>query len=410
MNRLDATTSTRAEVVSAPDAAPDLPAPSGGAADGFIYLDNASTSWPKPPEVAQAMLAYLNEVGASPGRAGHRAAAEAEDLVADARRRLTDLFHGQDPQRLVFCLNCTDALNMAIKGVLRPGDHVVATMLEHNSVLRPLQALADAGVIEWTRVPVGAGGFVDPGAVAAAVRPRTRLIVCTHASNVLGTIQPIEEIGRIARQRDLLFLVDAAQTAGLIPLSVVEMNIDLLAFPGHKALLGPPGTGGLYVGPRATLRPWREGGTGGDSATPTQPEEMPYFLEAGTPNTVGIVGLGAALKVLNPGSALAHERAMVRRMLDGLGSRTGVHVLGDTDLGRRVGTVSLRIESMEPEEAAGVLDASFGIAVRAGLHCAPYAHRAMGTFPLGTLRVSPGPWTTPEQIDAVLEALSQIAS
>jgi cysteine desulfurase family protein len=356
------------------------------------------------------MTRYFEEIGASPGRAAHRAAVEAERIVADVRRKLTDLFEGDDPQRMIFCHNCTDALNMAIKGSLRQGDHVVTTMLEHNSVSRPLQRMADEDFIELTCVPADASGFVDPDAIAAAIRPSTRLITCVHAGNVVGTIQPIEAIGRLARSREVLFLVDAAQSAGLVPISVERMNIDLLAFPGHKALLGPPGTGGLYVGRRASLRPWREGGTGGDSATPTQPQEYPFFLEAGTPNTVGVVGLGAALEVLDPAGALAHEREMVGRLIAGIAEHGQVRLVGDGSPSARVGTVSVVIDGLSPEQAAGVLDESFGIAARAGLHCAPYAHRALGTFPEGTLRISPGPMTTSREIDLLVEALGQISA
>jgi cysteine desulfurase family protein len=373
-----------------------------------IYLDNATTSWPKPPAVVEAMTRYLNEVGASPGRAAYAGAVEADRIVADVRRRLTELFDGDDSRRMILCHNCTDALNMAIKGALGEGDHVVTTVLEHNSVSRPLQALAEVGFIGLTRVPASAGGFVDPDQIARAIRPHTRLIACTHASNVLGTIQPLEEIGRLARRHEALFLADVAQTAGVVPISIKRMHVDLLAFPGHKSLLGPPGTGGLYVGGRATLRPWREGGTGGDSASPTQPGEYPHLLEAGTANTVGIAGLRAALEALDPARALAHERELLGRLLDGISENRKVHPVGDQSPDKRVGTLSLVIEGLSPEEAAGVLDESFGIAVRAGLHCAPDTHRATGTFPEGTLRISPGPATTAGEIDVLIEALDQI--
>jgi len=377
-------------------------------ASARIYLDNASTSWPKPPAAVEAMTRYLREVGASPGRAAYRAAVEADRIVADVRRKRTDLFGGSDPRRMIFCHNCTDALNMAIKGTLGEGDHVVTTMLEHNSVSRPLQALADARLIELTRVPVSPGGFVDPDDISKAIRPNTRLIICTHADNVLGRMQPLEEIGRLARRHETLFLADAAQTAGVMPISVERMNIDLLAFPGHKSLLGPTGTGGLYVGDRASLRPWREGGTGGDSASLTQPHEYPFLLESGTLNTVGIVGLGAALETLNPADTLAHERRLLSRLLDGIEENRKVHPVGDPSPDKRVGTLSLVTDGLSPEEAADVLDESFGIAVRAGLHCAPYTHRALGTFPEGTVRISPGPVTTPRGIDVLIEALDQI--
>src|SRR6516164_4410671 len=257
----------------------------------MIYLDNAATSFPKPEAVYQALDRFARHDLANPGRAGHKMALAAERALDDARHLLNILFNGEAPERFVFTLNCTDALNMAFKGVLKDGDHIVTTDLEHNSVSRPLVALAEAGRITLTRVPADAGGTIDPEAIRAAIGPKTRLVALTHASNVLGTVQPVAEVGRIVRERDLLFLVDAAQTAGVVPIDVRAMNIDLLAFPGHKSLMGPTGTGALYAGPRAQVRAWREGGTGGDSSSETQPREFPYFLEGGTPNVLGVAGL-----------------------------------------------------------------------------------------------------------------------
>src|SRR5882724_8389747 len=248
----------------------------------MIYLDNAATSFPKPEVVYQALDRFARQDLANPGRAGHKMALAAERALDDARHLLNQLFHGEGPERFVFTLNCTDALNMAFKGVLAEGDHVITSDLEHNSVSRPLRAMELAGKITLTRLKADQGGTIDPDAVRKAITPKTRLVALTHASNVLGTVQPIAEVGRLARTDDLLFLVDAAQTAGVVPLDVQEANVDLLAFPGHKSLLGPTGTGALYVGERANLRPWREGGTGGDSSSETQPQELPYFLEGGT--------------------------------------------------------------------------------------------------------------------------------
>src|SRR5437667_3153287 len=245
----------------------------------MIYLDNAATSFPKPESVYQALDRFARTDLANPGRAGHKMALAAERALDDCRHLLNQFFHGEAPERFVFTLNCTDALNMAFKGVLTDGDHVITTNLEHNSVSRPLRKMELDGRITLTRIKADEGGTIDPDAVRQAITPRTRLIALTHASNVLGTVQPVTEVGRVAREHDLLFLVDAAQTAGVVPIDVQTSCIDLLAFPGHKSLLGPTGTGGLYAGPRAKLRPWREGGTGGDSSTPTQPTEFPYFLE-----------------------------------------------------------------------------------------------------------------------------------
>src|SRR5215475_7806222 len=248
----------------------------------MTYLDNAATSFPKPESVYQALDQFASRDLANPGRAGHKMALAAERTLDDCRHLLNQFFHGKEPERFVFTLNCTDALNMAFKGVLREGDHVITSDLEHNSVSRPLRAMELAGHIRLTRLKADGGGTFSPDDVRAAITPRTRLIALTHASNVLGTVQPIAAVGRIAREHDLLFLVDAAQTAGAVPIDVQALHIDLLAFPGHKSLLGPTGTGALYAGPQAQVRAWREGGTGGDSSSETQPREFPYYLEGGT--------------------------------------------------------------------------------------------------------------------------------
>lgn len=376
----------------------------------LVYLDNASTSWPKPAEVSAEMVRFLAEDAANPGRGDHRMAVAAGRMIERVRGQLTRLFDAERPERTILCASCTDALNMAIKGVLREGDHVVTTQLEHNSVARPLRKMADAGFISVDWVGVSGAGYVDPDAVARAMRPGTRLVAINHASNVTGLIQPVEEIGRMTRQRDALYLVDAAQTAGVADISMQRMSIDLLALPGHKSLMGPMGTGALLVGERAEPRAWREGGTGGDSATPTQPTEYPHVLEAGTPNAVGLAGLGAALDVLTPAATLAHERTLLRKLSDGLAAMDGVRIVGDADASRRVGTVSITTEAMPAQEVGAVLDQEFGIAVRAGLHCAPLAHRALGTFPDGTVRASLSRYNTAEDIDRLLGALREIAA
>src|SRR6202011_1252766 len=274
----------------------------------MIYLDNAATSFPKPESVYQALDRFARQSLANPGRAGHKMALAAEHALDDARHLLNQLFHGEAPERFVFTLNCTDALNMAFKGVLQDGDHVVTTDLEHNSVSRPLRKMDLDGRITLTRIKADTGGTIDPDDVRRAITPRTRLVAMTHASNVLGTVQPIAAVGRIAREHELLFLVDAAQTAGVVPIDVQALAIDLLAFPGHKSLLGPTGTGALYVGSRAKVGAWREGGTGGDSSSETQPREFPYFLEGGTPNVLGVAGLAAGIQyVTQRGFSRIHE-------------------------------------------------------------------------------------------------------
>lgn len=377
----------------------------------MIYLDNAATSFPKPEAVYQALDAFARHDLANPGRAGHKMALAAERALDDCRHLLNQMFHGEGPERFIFTLNCTDALNMAFKGVLQPGDHVITTDLEHNSVSRPLRAMELAGKISLTRVVADAGGTVDPDAIKRAVTPKTRLIAMTHCSNVLGTVQPIREIGGFSRTKEILFLVDAAQTAGVIPIDIQAMFIDLLAFPGHKSLLGPTGTGSLYVGPGAIVGAWREGGTGGDSSSETQPRDYPYFLEGGTPNVLGVAGLAAGIKyVAAEGLAKIHrhEVELVERLWKRLDEIGGYEVFGHRDMTRRVGTLTFRSEMLPAAEIGGILDQAFEIAVRPGLHCAPYIHRAIGTFPDGALRVSPGPFNTAADIDAIANALAEI--
>jgi cysteine desulfurase/selenocysteine lyase len=377
----------------------------------MIYLDNAATSFPKPESVYQALDHFARASLANPGRAGHKMALAAERALDDGRHELNQLFHGESPERFVFTLNCTDALNMAFKGILREGDHVITTDLEHNSVSRPLRAMELAGKIGLTRIPADGSGTVDPQAILKAITPKTRLIAQTHASNVLGTVQPIADIGKMTRARNILFLVDAAQTAGVIPIDVQAMHIDLLAFPGHKSLLGPTGTGALYVGPRAKVGAWREGGTGGDSSSETQPVEFPYFLEGGTPNVLGVAGLTAGIKyVVSQGldKIHRHEMDLIDRLWRRLDEVGGYEVFGHRDLARRVGTLSFRSEALPATEVGGILDQAFDIAVRPGLHCAPYIHRSLGTFPDGAVRVSPGPFSTKEDIDQLAGALQEI--
>ena len=378
----------------------------------MIYLDNAATSFPKPESVYQALDRFARQDLANPGRAGHKMALAAERALDDARHLLNQFFGGKGPERWIFTLNGTDALNMACKGVLNDGDHVITTDLEHNSVSRPLRALELAGRITLTRIHADGEGTVDPDAVRKAITPQTRLMALTHASNVLGTVQPVAEVGRLARNNDLLLLVDAAQTAGVLAIDATEMNVDLLAFPGHKSLLGPTGTGVLYVGPRIKLRAWREGGTGGDSASETQPRELPYFLEGGTPNVLGVAGLAAGIRFIQEeGREAIHARevALCQRLWQRLDELGSYETFGHRDPARRVGTLSFRSSALPAAELGGILDQAFGIAIRPGLHCAPYTHRSLGTFPDGTVRVSPGPFSTEAHIDQLANALAEVA-
>jgi selenocysteine lyase/cysteine desulfurase len=313
-------------------------------------------------------------------------------------------------------MNCTDSLNLAIKGTVEPGDHVITSDLEHNSVSRPLRRLEKDGVITLTRI-ASDGGYLDPSDVKKALTPKTRLVALTHASNVLGTVQPIDAIGAIVREADALFLIDAAQSAGVVPIDLRKTPIDFLAFPGHKALYGPTGTGALYVGPRAKPRAWREGGTGGDSKNEVQPELMPYFLEGGTPNVLGVAGLAAGVAwVVERGveANRRHEVELLQRVVDwAASSADGWKIAGRWDPATHVGALSLIVPDptvFHPQDLAGSLDISFGIAIRPGLHCAPYIHRRLGTFPDGTVRLSPGPFNTVEDIDTFLNALTEITA
>ena len=379
----------------------------------MIYLDHAATSFPKPPEVSEAIADLLARSAGNPGRSGHALAVAAQAVVADTRRLLAAFFGARDPSRIVFALNATDALNTALWGLLRPGDRVVTTSLEHNAVVRPLSALGERGV-RVARVPCAPDGTLDPDDLSRALgEAPTRLVVMTHASNVCGTILPVREAARLAHQHGAVLLVDAAQTAGVLPIDVVEMGIDLLAFPGHKGLLGPTGTGGLYVSPDLRVTPLRQGGTGTRSEDERQPETLPEALEAGTVNTVGIAGLGAAVRVLQARGVdrvRAHEAELASRLLSGLADIPGVRVHGTSDPARQLAVVSITVEGWEPVDLGAALDSAFGVAVRPGLHCAPVAHRTLGTFPRGTIRLSAGLSTTADEVDQALAALRALAA
>jgi cysteine desulfurase family protein len=382
----------------------------------MIYLDNAATSFPKPESVYQTLDRFARTQLANPGRSGHRMATEAERALDQARHTLNQFFNGEEPDRWIFTLNCTDALNMAIKGVVNPGDHVITSDLEHNSVSRPLVAMERAGMIALTRLS-SHDGYLDPDELRSAITPKTKLVALTHAANVLGTVQPIEAIAPMVREAGALLLVDAAQSAGLVPIDLRKTPIDLLAFPGHKALYGPTGTGALYVGARATVRVWREGGTGGDSKHPVQPEELPYRLEGGTPNVLGIAGLAEGVRWVAGQTIEAnrrHEVDLLQRVVDWVeGNGDGWRVAGRWEPATHVGALSLIPPDQDvfpSQDLALGLDASHGIAVRAGLHCAPYIHRALGTYPDGTLRVSPGPFNTSDDIETLLKALTEMTA
>jgi cysteine desulfurase / selenocysteine lyase len=383
----------------------------------MIYLDNAATSFPKPEPVFRGMDAFIRASAANPGRSGHRRAVAAEAMIDETRMLLARLFGFSRPERIVFTLNATDALNMAMKGILRQGDHAITSVLEHNSVSRPLNQMERAGFITLTRLPANGDHTIDPDDVAKAFKPSTRLVALTHASNVTGTIQAIGAIGKSVRERDAIFLVDASQSAGVVPIDFATECIDLLAFTGHKALLGPTGTGGLVVGERVEVSPWREGGTGGDSSSPVQPSELPHRLEGGTPNVFGIAGLREGVRLLlarGVKTVLAHERSLIEEFFKALGNPGAFswygadRTIADRHGDGRIGLVGINLPGLSPAELAAILDERFDIAVRAGLHCAPYAHKHLGTFPEGFMRLSAGILTTAEDMKQAASALDEI--
>lgn len=374
-----------------------------------IYLDNAATSHPKPQAVVDAVVRAMTGFNANPGRSGHRAALDAARAVLEAREQLASLVNAPDAMRVVHCFNCTDALNLAIKGSLRVGDHVIATQLEHNSVLRPLAGLAARGRIGLTLVLPRPDGFVDPADVRAALTGKTALIVCTHASNVTGAIQPVAAIGRVTRAAGVRFLVDGAQALGALPADVQALGCDLYAFPGHKGLLGPQGTGGLYIAPGVDLTPQREGGTGTGSDSLLQPGDLPERYESGTVNLPGIAGLGAGCAYVAPrlSQIMMHERELSQALWEGLSAMPGVTLYGPAREADRAGIVSFNVEDLSSAQVSDAL-AQRDIAVRGGLHCASGAHRFLGTLRRGAVRASVGHANTFEEVDAFLAAVRDL--
>lgn len=380
-----------------------------------IYFDNAATSFPKPLGVLQVMTCYAQEIGASAGRGIYAEAMESGRIIQETRQNLCRLLNATSPDHMVMTFNCTDGLVLAIKGILtRPGDHVITTRMEHNSVVRPIEALREQLGIEVTCIPADSIGLIDPEDIRRAVRPNTKLIAIVHGSNVCGSVQDIAAVGQIARQGGITFLVDAAQTIGHIPIDVQALGVDLLAFPGHKGLLGPLGTGALYVRPgmEKHLRPLREGGTGSKSEIPRQPDFMPDRFEAGSHNALGICGLNEGVKyLLEQGmeSIRRHERQLCQAFLEATGTMEHVTVYGPRNVDQRVGVFSVTIEGYEPAELSAILEDRFGLLTRPGLHCAPFAHQAIGSFDRGgTCRFSTGPFTTLEDIHQATCALAEL--
>lgn len=381
-----------------------------------IYLDNSATTWPKPESVYEAVNCFQREIGAPNGRSAYREAVESNRIVERARRGVAGLINVAEPSQVIFAFNCSDALNLAIHGVVQPRDHVVTTVCDHNSVLRPLRALRESAEIEVTYVPCDGSGFVSPDDIRVALRPDTRLVAVNHASNVTGALQPIEAIGKIVREHEALYLVDAAQSLGHVPLDVTRVDADLLAAPGHKGLLGPLGTGFLYIRPGVEdqVVPLRYGGTGTQSEEDRQPEVLPEKYEPGNHNLIGLAGLVAACDFLQRKSIAAihaHHVALTERLITGFQEIDGITIYGPPLSSNRSSVVSINAEGYDPQELAAVLEASHHIQCRAGLHCAPRMHAALGTAATGgAVRFSPGFSTTLEEIDTVVAAVQEVAS
>ncbi|MCU6710992.1 aminotransferase class V-fold PLP-dependent enzyme [Paenibacillus sp. J5C_2022] len=377
----------------------------------IIYLDHAATSWPKPPEVIDAVVKAMQDDAANPGRGSHRMAVRASRILFDARKKLSKLFHIKNPNDIAFTSNTTMALNMAIKGWLKQGDHVIATSVEHNSVRRPLYELERSRGVQVTYIEGDEVGLIDVKEIEAAIQSNTVLIVVNHSSNLLGTILPVSDIGEVAKKHGVKLLVDAAQSAGVLPIDVEAMGIHMLAFPGHKGLLGPQGTGGLYIASELELEPLLHGGTGSQSEALQQPLVRPDRYEAGTQNTPGLAGLQAGVQyILNETVEKIHtnEWALAQRLMEGLKSVNGIRLLGPELNQPRTGIASFTASNIDPSEMAFILDQYYGIAVRSGYHCTPLAHHCAGTEGTGAVRASVGVYTTEDDISALIAAVSEI--
>ncbi len=383
-----------------------------------VYLDNSATSFPKPDAVTDAMVDFARTCGASAGRGAYEEAKACEQMITRCRARVAQLIHAESPERIVFAMNCSEGLSTAIRGLLNTapaGSHAIATALEHNSVLRPYNALREQTGLVPEFIPCDpTTGLVDPDDIRRTIRPETKLISCVHVSNVTGTMQPIADIARTARERDVPFLVDAAQSAGHVEIDVQAIGVDLLAFPGHKGLLGPLGTGVLYIRPgvEAGLATMKEGGTGTISEQPVQPDTMPDKYEIGSHNAIGLAGLSEGVAwVLDRGvvGLRAHDEQLCRLFLELTGGAEHLTVYGPTDVAHRAGVFSVNVDGFSPCDLAVALENDFGICSRPGVHCAPLAHETIGTHPTGTCRLSFGPFTTEDHVRTAAEALAAIA-
>lgn len=376
-----------------------------------VYLDNTATSWPKPKTVVESISEYLNDYGASPGRSGHAMALKAARIVFDARELLAQLFNAETSEKVIFSSNATNAINTAFKGILKKGDHVIISHMEHNSTIRPLRYLESLGIIELSIIPCDKNGNIDMDLLKSSFRPNTRIVSTIHGSNIIGTVMPIAEIGALCKSHGVIYLVDAAQTAGFLPIDVQAQNIDILSFTGHKKLYGPSGTGGLIIGKHIEIDTLIHGGSGSKSESETHPDFYPDKLEAGTPNTVGITGLKAGIEfILSKGqeNLVKHSQEITRYFFDGLSQIEELTVHGPGKEKNVLPVISVTSSIFPPDKLAGMLDREFGIMTRAGLMCSPLGHKTIGTFPQGTLRFSPGYFNTKEEIDYTVEAIKKI--
>lgn len=377
----------------------------------MIYLDNAATTYPKPKTVYQSVMRAMTEYGANPGRGSHAMAIEGARVIYETRELMAQLFNLDDPMKVIFTFNATDGLNQAIKGVLNPGDHVITTTMEHNSVLRPIMELEKYG-IENTIIQCAKDGTLKVEDIEASIKSNTRLIVTTHVSNLTGTIMPVEEIGQMCKRRNILYLVDGSQSAGVLDIDMKRFNINLLAVPGHKGLLGPQGTGALLINSDVTIKQLKEGGTGSESSSMYQPNFYPDKLEAGTHNLPGIAGLNAGLKyILSKGtkSIYSHEKNLIEIFINELKKNAKIEIYGPEDIDLRCGVVPINILDIDSSEVAYRLDTEYNIAVRPGLHCAPLAHKTIGTEKIGAVRFGIGPFNKKPDIMAAVKALNEIS-
>lgn len=376
----------------------------------MIYFDNAATTFPKPDIVYEKHIKAMKEYGANPGRAGHKMALKVNRGLFKTRTIVSTLFNIGNPMNIVFTFNCTESLNLGIKGMLKPGDHVITTSMEHNSVLRPIKHLEEKG-IENTIVMANSKGEIDPVQIEEAIRENTKLIVTTHVSNLTGTIMPIEKIGQVAKRHNVPYMVDAAQSAGVYDIDVEKMNISMLAFPGHKGLLGPQGTGGLYIREGLEILEILQGGTGSASESLTQPNVIPDKYESGTLNGPGIIALGAGIEYIIENkmeSIRQYEEMLTERFLKGVKAIEGIKLYGPSDIKKQASVVSLNIGDIDSSEIAYILDEEYDIATRSGLHCAPLAHKTIGTLEQGTVRFSFGIFNTIEEVDIAINVLKDI--